>query len=336
MIKVIKMAKLELKSPLAPEMLQYRQHRIDLHYSSTAATESFCRCFDRFLVSQGVAEKEIPRAVTEDWCRKRSYESPSTRFRRVSQPRQFCVYLAERGYKVYIPPRKAAPKRQKYEAHIFSDDELRRFFYAVDHPKFTNAATFRRDLMLPLYFRILYTSGMRENELATIRVADIDIDKATITVRNGKNGKDRLVPFHPTLVDRCEKVMRLLDKPLRPDDYFFQIKAGKCPSERYIYQGFRHILEQAGISHLGRGKGPRVHDFRHTYCVNLLRKWIREKRNLLAWMPYMQTMLGHSGFEETAYYLRLTSREFPEVRNQIETKFPNIIKDPDDDEPEFY
>lgn len=330
------MTKLELKSPLGPEMLQYRDYRVNLRYSSTRNTETFCRGFDRLLVFQGITEKEIPRSVTEEWCRKRSYESVGNRFKRVSQLRQFCVYLSERNYKVYIPPRKMAPKPKKYSAHIFSDDELRRFFHAVDHPKFANAATVRRDLMLPLYFRILYTSGMRLTELSTIRIADIDIDKAVITVRNGKNGKDRLVPFHPTLVDRCEKVMRLLDKSANADDYFFQIKAGKCPSEGYIYKRFRYILEEIGISHLGRGRGPRVHDFRHTYCVNLLRKWIQEKRNLLAWMPYMQTMLGHSGFEETAYYLKLTSREFPEVRDQIEAKFPDIIEDPKDEEPEFY
>ena len=37
-------------------------------------------------------------------------------------------------------------------------------------------------------------------------------------------------------------------------------------------------LEQADISHTG--KGPRVHDFRHAYCVNLLRKWVDEGKIL--------------------------------------------------------
>ncbi|MCD8338854.1 MAG: tyrosine-type recombinase/integrase [Burkholderiales bacterium] len=331
------MAKLELKSPLGTEMLEYRQHRINnLRYCQESSRDGLYRGLDSLLISFGAKEKAISREVAEAWCRKKSYESPGTQRRRVSFLRQFCLYLSDRGYKVYIPPRKTAQAARKYDAHIFSDDELHRFFQAVDHPKFANAGTVRRDLMMPLYFRILYTSGMRVTELATIRIADIDIEKAVITVRNGKNGKDRLVPFHQSLGETCGKVIDLIGAASDSKDYFFQIKEGKCPSRNYIYYRFREALEQAGISHLGRGRGPRVHDFRHTYCVNLLRKWIHEKRNLLACMPYMRTMLGHTGFEETAYYLKLTSREFPEVRDQVGAKFPNIIEEPKDDEPEFY
>lgn len=101
-----------------------------------------------------------------------------------------------------------------------------------------------------------------------------------------------------------------------------------------IYKNFRRFLEKAGISHTGHG--PRVHDFCHTYCVNLLRKWISEEKDLMAYLPYMRTMLEHEGFEETAYYLKLTTQMFPYSRETLDKAFPNLIKEVIFEKREFY
>lgn len=80
----------------------------------------------------------------------------------------------------------------------------------------------------------------------------------------------------------------------------------------------------------------RVHDFRHTYCVNLLRKWTDEGKDLMAYLPYMKTMLGHEGFEETAYYLKLTAERFPYIKECLKSSFPDLIKEVAVNEQEFY
>ena len=101
-----------------------------------------------------------------------------------------------------------------------------------------------------------------------------------------------------------------------------------------VYHNFRRYLEHAGIPHTGHG--PRVHDFRTTYCVNLLSKWVDEGKDLMAYLPYMQTMLGHEGFEETAYYLKLTAERFPYIKDQLKKSFPDLIKEVVLNEHEFY
>lgn len=112
------------------------------------------------------------------------------------------------------------------------------------------------------------------------------------------------------------------------------IRPGQAMPLVNVYKNFRRYLEKAGISHTGRG--PRVHDFRHTYCINLLRKWTDEEKDLLAYLPYMRTMLGHEGFEETAYYLKLTVDRFPYIKEKLQSSFPNIIGEVNFDEREFY
>lgn len=101
-----------------------------------------------------------------------------------------------------------------------------------------------------------------------------------------------------------------------------------------LYHNFRRYLDKAGIPHTG--KGPRIHDFRHTFCVNLLRKWTEEGKDLLAYLPYMRTMLGHETFEETAYYLKLTAAAYPSIRIALEGAFPNLIEEVTFDDSERY
>jgi hypothetical protein len=98
-------------------------------------------------------------------------------------------------------------------------------------------------------------------------------------VIQGKNHKDRLVPIHPDLVTKCIYLKEQIHQTSPDDEFFFMIRPGREMKLFNVYHNFRRYLEKAGIPHTGRG--PRVHDFRHTYCVNLLRKWIEEGKNLL-------------------------------------------------------
>lgn len=289
---------------------------------------------DSFLVSHGVDTKEIAHELCEEWCRKRSYESPANHGSRVSLMRVFCKYLNDVGIKAYIPPINMTRKPPKYDAHIYTEDELRRFFEAVDQSQSVPSECPYRGMVMPIFFRILYTSGMRVSELRLARIKDIDLERGCIFVKGGKNRKDRFVPIHPDLAERCRKLKVEIHRESDEDEYFFMQYPGRAMSLGNVYKNFRRYLVKAGIPHTGRG--PRVHDFRHTYCVNLLLKWSKEGKDLMAYLPYMRTMLGHKGFEETAYYLKLTADAFPFIRNRLNESFPSIIDEVSFDEREYY
>lgn len=46
---------------------------------------------------------------------------------------------------------------------------------------------------------------------------------------------------------------------------------------------------------------------------NILRKFTDEGKDLLVYLPYMKTILGHESFAETSYYLKLTANRFPYI-----------------------
>ncbi|MDD4593001.1 MAG: tyrosine-type recombinase/integrase [Parabacteroides sp.] len=291
---------------------------------------------DIFFIQNDVTEKKITKKICDDWCRKRTYESVNNQSHRISTMRVFCSYLNDIGINAYVPPKGITKKRSKYEAHIYTDDELRRFFAEVDKSQSIPKECPYRGLTMPIFFRILYTSGMRVSELRLLKVGDINFEENYFIIHNAKNHKERIVPVHPRLIEKCRTILNEIHTDSSAEEYFFMIRPGQAMTLTNVYHNFRRYLEHAGISHTGRGHGPRVHDFRHTYCVNLLRKWVDEEKNLMTYLPYMRTMLGHEGFEETAYYLKLTTERFPYIKNQIKKSFPDIIKEVLFDEHEFY
>jgi integrase len=80
------------------------------------------------------------------------------------------------------------------------------------------------------------------------------------------------------------------------ENFFFQSRNGRPYSRNTIYFNFRQFLLKAGISHGGKGKGPRIHDFRHTFAVHCLKKWVENNKDLSALLPVLKTYLGHKYF----------------------------------------
>lgn len=292
------------------------------------------RRIDTFLCRNALSEKYITKELCDLWCKKRTYETVTNQASRISTMRVFCRYLNDIGIPAYIPPKGITKKRTRYDAHIYTDEELQNFFDAVDKGRSVpDSCPYRSDVM-PVFFRILYTSGMRVSELRLARIRDVNLEKGYIHVLEAKNHKERLIPIHPLLMLRCRELKEKIHATSPDDEYFFMILPGKPMTLGNVYKNFRRYLEQAGISHTG--KGPRIHDFRHTYCVNLLRKWADEGKDLMAYLPYMRTMLGHESFEETAYYLKLTAERFPYIKKRMKESFPDLIKETEINEHEFY
>lgn len=313
------------------------QDLVDLKHSLGFKYETEAGAFkriDTFLVNNGLSTKTISKDICSLWCMKRSYESPANQASRISTMRVFCQYLNDIGITAYIPPKGITKHPPKYEAHIYTDDELKRFFSEVDKSQSVPSECPYRGDVMPVFFRILYTSGLRVSELRLLKVGDFDLEKGYIHIRDAKNHKERLVPVHMSLVEKSRELKKKIHASSADDEYFFMITPGRPMPLVNVYRNFRRYLEKAGISHTGHG--PRVHDFRHTYCVNLLRKWSDEGKDLMVYLPYMKTMLGHESFEETAYYLKLTSERFPYIKEKLKGAFPDLISEVRVDEHEFY
>ena len=312
----------EFQSVLAPLMDRFLQEKRACGYAYHEPFRILHR-LDDFLVQQGLETLELPRGLARNWLAKKPHESASTQQQRITVFRQFSKFLLTAGCPAYVPDATVVARKSIFVPRMLTEEELRKFFRAVDTLEPTARSPLRH-LIMPEVFRLLYGCGFRVREVLNLRIRDVDLNQGIITVRQGKFRKDRLVPPALSLVNRLRKYAGYFDsRP--PDAVFFPGPNGRPFALRTVYTLFREMLLQCGIPHAGRGKGPRIHDYRHLFAVHTLRRWYRDGENLEAKLPLLAPYLGHQHLSGTQHYLHLTAEIFPEITARVEAAFGEVI-----------
>ena len=310
------------QSVLAPFMDQFLQEKNACGYAYHEPIRILHR-LDDFLVQEGLATLEFPRSVVRKWLAKKPHESAATQQHRITLVRQFSRFLLRGGYPAYVPDSTLRTRKTPFVPRMLTDEELRKFFHAVDALEPTARSPLRH-LVMPEVFRLLYGCGFRVREVLKLRVRDVDLNQGIITVRQGKFRKDRLVPPALSLVNRLRTYANHFEsRP--PDAFFFPGPSGEPFALRTVYTLFRKLLVQCGIPHAGRGKGPRIHDYRHLFALHRLRRWYRDGADLDAKLPLLATYLGHQHLSGSQRYLHLTAEIFPEITARVNVAFGDVI-----------
>lgn len=321
-----KIAQVSGNSPLAPLMAQFIQEKRACGYKYHQPAV-FLNRLDAFLCSLGLDRCELPRSHYQQWLAKQPHESATNQQMRISIVRQFALYMCRLGYIADVPDKLCGVKSGHsvtFSPRILSHAEMERLLAKVDQIRPDAKASPWRHLVMPEVFRLLYGCGLRVNEVLQLRVADVDLVRGILTVRAAKFGKDRLVPPALPLVQRLRQYAAELGS--RKDDaYFFPSRHEGNWTTQGVYDLFRKLLHRCGISHGGRGRGPRIHDLRHTFAVHTLLRWYREGADLQAKLPVLATYLGHVSVEGTQQYLHLTAEMFPEVIVRVNNAFGDVI-----------
>jgi integrase len=280
--------------------------------------------FDQFCLQYGCADASITKKLIFAWIQRKPNESLATLHNRASVVRQLALYITRLGVQAYVLPKDSLPKMPRYTPYIFSDKEMAALFKQADACHYCAEVPLRHRIM-PLLFRLLYGCGLRISEALNLRLQDIDLDAGVLTVVDGKFNKDRLVPMAPENTRRCRGYMKDVHLFSDANAYFFPAPDGQAIRKGNAYKNFRRFLWQARISHGGWGKGPRLHDIRHTFAVHCLRQWVLQGKDLAAYLPILKTYLGHDSFRDTSHYLRLTAELYPDITAKVDRAFGHVI-----------
>jgi integrase len=305
--------------PLACMISEYIELKRALGYTYIAEAKAFRR-FDEFTKGFDIPNGTLPKNVVLEWTQKRSREKPLTQKKRVNAVRCFSKFMQGRGYKAYVPPSPPKQSADPYIPYIFSEKEIMLLLALADEYRPTLLSP-NLDKTVPIAFRILYGCGLRCSELVNLRIRDIDTERCLLTIREGKFRKDRLVPMAPSLANQCAEYIVSVNAGCGGDDFFLRSPYGRQYSVQAPYYWFRELLYHAGIPHGGKGKGPRLHDLRHTFAVHCLKRWNLQGKNVYALLPALSAYMGHCDLRGTQIYLRLTPDLFPHIAKAMDNFF---------------
>jgi integrase/recombinase XerD len=151
-----------------------------------------------------------------------------------------------------------------------------------------------------------YSTGMRRMELLGLKLYDLDAERGTVFIRQGKGKKDRMIPMGERAF---AWVHRYLDEArpslaLSPDDgTVFLTNVGLVFEPNRLTQLVRDYVDAAEI-----GKTGSCHLFRHT-CATLMLEGGADIR-------FIQQMLGHAKLETTQIYTQVSIRQLKEVHTR--------------------
>lgn len=136
---------------------------------------------------------------------------------------------------------------------------------------------------------LIYSAGLRMNELKNLRLQDIDRDRMQIHIRQGKYYKDRFVPLSKLIVRGLDKYL----EAVQPKKWLFNGRNSGSPiSSRGIQWAMREAVKKAGI-----GKHAVVHTLRHSYATHLLEMGVD--------IVTIKGLLGHETIQTTMIYLHI-------------------------------
>ena len=186
-------------------------------------------------------------------------------------------------------------------------------------------------------FGLLAVTGMRVGEVIALRRGDLSWEDGVITVRDGKFGKTRMVPVHRTTLKVLREYARRRDRHLRRAwrgedvsnacDLFFVSNRGTVLSSSGLRTSFRGLLRRSGMA------GPehpnmRIHDLRHRFAVETLRRWYRQTDcDVESRLPALSTFLGHVNVEATYWYLSSTPALCAAVASRLEARWKGVAND---------
>jgi len=207
----------------------------------------------------------------------------------------------------------AVPDPKAWTRRPLSRDEITQFLESID----VTSPVGLRDRAL---FELIYSSGLRVNEAACLKVGDIDFEQRLMVVR-GKFDRDRMVPVSE--VARDFLVQYLGERIERPESWVFVGSRGPTKSGHLwsttISERFRILLREQGMDKSELS----THSIRHSTATHLLENG--------ASVRHVQELLGHKNIESTVRYTHVMTDSLGKVYRRHHPREHELYEEVDDE-----
>ena len=185
-----------------------------------------------------------------------------------------------------------SPKYKKSMPTFLSKEQVEKIVEKINLNENLDDQAKKRDQAIIMLF---FSSGIRLNELISIKLSDIDFSDNKIKVF-GKGKKQRIVNFDSYTKDLMIQYLKMIEKyPLVKEIYnnnLFVDKKNKALKERKVQTIVMNNLKQLSLASYG------PHTLRHSFATHLLNSGVSIKS--------IQSLLGHESLSSTQIYTHVT------------------------------
>ena len=256
------------------------------------------------------------------WAQQPRDATPAHWAQRLSFVRGFASYRSATDPRTQIPPPGLLPfQPRRARPYLYSDEEIRRLLHAAQGMTYRYQCDALRPRQFHCLFGLLSVTGLRLSEALNLKLADVDLDSAVLTVRGAKFGKDRLVPLHASSCNvlrqyLAERGHHWADRPV--PSYVFVSNRGHRLDGAEVRRTFYALSRQIGLRNASDSHGPRLHDLRHRFATTTLVRWYQGDQDPERLLPVLSAYLGHVHVADTQWYLNGSPELMREAMRRLE------------------
>lgn len=266
--------------------------------------------FDKYCIENDVHLELLSKELICDWMQAEADRSIGSELsERANAIRKLAWYYIAAGKEAYVLPvgfmTRYTPKRTQ-TIHLFSDDELAAFFATTDTVPLRYEVDPWVAEVAPVMFRMLYTCGLRPNEVREIKCADVNLQTGEVLIRHNKELKQRIVVMSSDMIAMCRKYLARKAIFAPNEEYLFPRQKDGFYTGKLFSALFQRCWKMAnsGVDK-EELRNVRPYDLRHRFASVVLQNWIDEGKNLYSMLPFLSAYMGHSKISHTAYYIHI-------------------------------
>jgi integrase/recombinase XerD len=291
------------------DLLNLFQRYLSLERNMSINTSlSYYRDVRLFLIycrENGIDPLKIEPEIFENylWQLKKNRLKTASLFRKTESIKSFYKFLLLENIISKNPfSNFKAPKLEKRLPKTLSLEEIDKLLSLEEFNEFNNMRTMAA-------IELLYASGIRISELATLRLESMNLSLGWIRVI-GKGSKERLVPINEGAIKIMERYLDFRNLKFQNkdvDSFVFLNKFGRRISRIQLWKDIKKMAKKAGIE-----KNIYPHLLRHSFATHLLQRG--------ADLMSIGEMLGHSSLNTTQIYTHLDNSALKSMHKKFHPK----------------
>lgn len=179
-------------------------------------------------------------------------------------------------------------------------------------------------LEVPVYFRLLYSSGLRTCEARWLKRSDVDFDTGVVKVEKSKGGHQHRIVLHPTMLELMRKYDAAIDKIMPERIYLFPDQHGNCYSDKLSNYYFRKIWPKVS------NERARAYDLRSNYAVMNISSWDLHGYEFSNKLMFLSRSMGHVNINSTYHYFHVTPMLTEKLKSLTNDGFSEMTPTPNE------
>jgi integrase len=179
---------------------------------------------------------------------------------------------------------------------------------------------------VPVFFRLLFSSGMRTTEGRLLKREDVNLRTGVISIRHTKGYNEHMAVLHETMLSLLVQYDSVICRLLPDRQFFFPAVHDKCHWNQWVSDCFREMWFKYNTAKTV------PYALRHNYAVENINKWTDTGYEVHDKLVSLSRSMGHSTLQNTLYYYCLVPRLYKTVEDLSGDTYNHLIPDLPDEE----